>query len=264
MKIYSKIILLICVVCLTDAVFAQKTVEKPLNKWSKDNALEIINTSPWAKTYQSTNSLAAASQQQVARDQSQSVNSGGGGSGARSVARNLGAPPVVIRLHSALPVRQALIRLQQLAANYEKMDEKQKIQFDASAKSFLDCAVCQNYYVVTLTQFTDSSGQSIEEGIFQGMTLKDLQGNVWLVNDKGERRELVQFTPPKGRGDSAAFFFARKDDKGNVLLMPDSKDFKFEFKNEFLTSGNNRYAALVPRNFEFKVSKMMVGDKFEF
>ena len=144
------------------------------------------------------------------------------------------------------------------------MDEKQKGQFDASAKSFLDCAVCQNYYVLTFTQFTDSSGQFVEEGIFQGMTMKDLKGNVWLINEKGERRELAQFTPPKGRGDSATFFFARKDDKGNLLIMPDNKEFKIEFNNEFLTSGNNRYAGLVPRHFEFKVSKMMVGEKIEF
>lgn len=262
MKINKNILLFfICLYCLNSSVFAQKFVEKPFQRWSKDEAIKVLSSSSWAQTYQSTEGSSRADQLQVAREQRQTANSGG--SNPRSVARNFGPPPVVIRLHSALPVRQALVRMQQLSARYDKMDEKQKTEFDTSAKGFLDCAICQNYYVVTLTQAPDSSGQTIEEGIFQRMTLKDLKGNVYLLNEKGEQRELVQFTPPKGRGDSAVFFFARKGDKGTSFLTPQNKEVKFVFKNEFLTS-KNPYAGLVPLNFEFKVSKMMVGDNVAF
>lgn len=153
--------------------------------------------------------------------------------------------------------------MQQLNAGYDKMDEKQKVEFDAGAKGFLNCTICQTYYVVTLTQSPDSSGQTVEEGIFQRMTLKDLKGNVYLLNEKGEQRELAQFTPPKGRGDSAVFFFTRNDDKGASFLTPQNKEFKFVFKSDFLTT-KNPYAGLVPLNFEFKVSKMMVGENVAF
>jgi hypothetical protein len=51
------------------------------------------------------------------------------------------------------------------------MDEKQKTEFDASAKDFLNCKVCQSYYVVTLTQAPDSSGQTVEEGILRWFNL---------------------------------------------------------------------------------------------
>jgi hypothetical protein len=248
-------------ICLTITISAQKVSEKPFQKWSKDEALRVLSDSSWARTYQSTEGAAGAAAQQIGREQNQSVYSGG--SNPRSVARNFGPPPVVIRLHSALPIRQAMIRLQQLGAGYDKMDEKKKADFDAETKAFLGCGICQNYYVVTITQFPNATGPGVEEGIFQRMTLKDMKGNVWLENEKGEQRELVQFTPPKGRGDSAVFFFARKDDKGNPFLTSESKDFKFVFKNDFLTT-NNPYAGLVPRNFEFKVSKMMVGDNVEF
>jgi hypothetical protein len=247
--------------CLAGTVSAQKVSEKPFQKWSKDDAIKILSESSWARTYQSTEGASAAAAQQAGREQNQSVYSGG--SNPRSVARNFGPAPVVIRLHSALPIRQALIRMQQITTGYDKMDEKKKAEFDESSKGFLNCAICQNYYVVTITQFPNASGQGVEEGIFQRMSLKDLKGNVWLVNEKGEQRELVQFTPSKGGGDSAVFFFARKDDKGNPFLTPQSKDFKFVFKNEFLSS-NNPYAGLVPRNFEFKVSKMIIGDNVEF
>jgi len=262
MKLNRSIFLLfICLCFLTSAVLAQKTWEKPFQKWNKDDAIKVLGSSPWAQTYQSNERSSSAAAQQISREQSQGANSGG--SNPRSIARNFGPPPVVIRLHSALPIRQALVRLQQINAGYDKMDEKQKADFDAGTKGFLACAICQNYYVVTITQFTDSSGQSIEEGIFQRMALKDLKGNVWLVNEKGEQRELIQFTPPKIRGDSAVFFFSKKDDKGNLFLTPESKDFKLVFKNEFL-SVSNPYASLVPRNFEFKVSKMMMANNVEF
>lgn len=262
MKINRNLILSsICLFILAVSISAQKTWEKPMEKWSKDDALKVLSSSPWSQTYQSTSGSSFAAAQQVNREQSQTANSGG--SNPRSVARNFGPPPVVVRLHSAMPIRQAIVRLQQISANYDKLDEKKKAEFDAGTKVFLGCAICQNYYVVTLTQFTDSSGQFVEEGIFQTMTLKDFQGNIWLENEKGEKRELVQFTPPKGRGDSAVFFFARKDNKGDIFLTPEIKDFKLVFKNEFLETGN-RYAGLVPRKFEFKVSKMMVADSLLF
>jgi hypothetical protein len=262
MKLIKNILfLIICICCLTNAVSAQKTWEKPFDKWSKDDALKIVTSSPWAQTYQSPEGAASAAARQIGREQRDTVNSGG--NNPRSYARNFGPAPVVIRLHSALPVRQAIIRGRQIAAGYDKMDDKKKAEFNESSKGFLSCEICQNYYVVSLTQFPDPSGQSVEEGIFQRLTFENLKGNAWLINDKGEKRELVQFTPPKSRGDSAYFFFARKDDKSNLFLTPDSKEFKFVFNNEFLTV-SNPYAGLVPRNFEFKVSKMMLGDKVEF
>lgn len=262
MKLKNNLLIaFVCLNFLTGTLFAQKIAEKPFQKWSKEDAIKVLSESSWARTYQSTEGASGAAAQQIGREQNQSVNSGG--SNPRSVARNFGPPPVVMRLHSALPIRQAMIRMQQITAGYDKMDDTKKSGFDSETKTFLGCAICQNYYVITLTQFPNSSGQGVEEGIFERMTLKDMKGNVWLVNDKGQQRELVQFTPPKGRGDSAVFFFARKDESGNLFLTPENKDFKFVFKNDFLTSANP-YTGLVPRNFEFKVSKLMVGENLEF
>src|SRR4029453_11494098 len=108
-----------------------------------------------------------------------------------------------------------------------------KKEFDDSSKGFLECAICKNYYVVSMTTVPDSMSQSIEEAIFLGTTINDLKGNVFLENDKGEQRELVQITPPKGPRDSAYLFFARKDDKGDLLVTPNNKQFKLVFKDGF-------------------------------
>jgi hypothetical protein len=247
--------------CFAYPVFSQKFIEKPYTSWSKDDALKVLSDSPWSYQYQSTAGLAAVGRQQTARDQADNRL---GGSERGSSSRNLTTAPVVIRLHSGLPVRQAIVRLQQIQDGYDKMNDEQRAKFDESAKGFLYCALCQNYYIVTITKFKDTSaGFGIDDGIFQTMTLNDIKGKVWLVNDKGEKREVEQFTPPKGGGDSAVFFFKKTDEKGAPFLTPENKDFKFVFSNEFLDRGN-AYAPYVPRNFEFKVSKLIADNKVQF
>lgn len=246
---------------LASSVSAQKVAEKPFNTWSKGEAQKIVSESPWAKTYVSTESGALAEAQQINREQGQTANRGGGNPG--SVARNLGNLPVVIRLHSALVVRQATVRLQQIAGGYDKMSDSERAAFDAGRKGFLECAICKDYYVVTLTKYTDASGESVNDGIFQSITLAEIKGNVSLVNDKGETREVIQFTPAKGGGDSSIFFFKRNDENGKPLLTPESKELEFVFTNTFLQSAK-RYQGLVPRKFEFPVSKMVIDGSVIF
>jgi hypothetical protein len=169
-----------------------------------------------------------------------------------------------VRLQSGLPVRQALVRLQQIEAGYDKMNEEQRNKLDARTKEFLDCAVCQNYYVVTLTKFRKTSTEGVDDAMFQTLKLENLTGYIQLVNDKGERRELVHYIAPKRAGESAVLFFPKKDDKGNQLLSSQSKEFKLSFSNVFLQNRNNPYASLLPRSFDFKVSKMMIDNTFNF
>jgi hypothetical protein len=240
---------------------AQKDFEKPLNKWGKDESLKIVQDSAWAKPYQSTAGRSAAEAGTVAREQRQSVYSGG--SDPRSVSRDFGPPPVTLRLHSSEVLRKATVRLQQLDVGYDKMSEEDQAKFDASRKGFLECAICKDYYVITLTKAAFTKGGSVDEGVFQGMSLADLKGNVKLVNDKGEVRELVQFNAPKAAGDSAVFFFKRTDEAGNHLVTPETKEIKFVFENDFL-GPKNRFASMLPRFFDFRVSRMIVGDKVLF
>lgn len=260
MKLNRFLSLFVCIAGLSASVFTQKA-DKPYDTWSKEQAQKVLSDSSWAKTYQSSQSSGVgASMQNEARP---SLNVGGTGSNPRSVARSFGPAPVVVRLHSALPVRQALVRLQQISSGYDKASENQRTQFNSSVKSFLECPICKNYYVVTVTKFPEKLDSGIDEAIFQNMTLNDVKGKVFLVNDKGEKRELAQFTAPTRPGDSAVFFFARLDDKKNPLITAESKEVRLSFDNDFLTP-RNRYAYLIPRFFDFKVSKMMVGDTLEF
>lgn len=249
-----------CILVVGSTGLAQKVLEKEVDKWSKKDALEILNDSPWTRMHQSIQGAASASASEALRAQSDNRLAGAErGSSARTGA----PPPVLMRLYSGLPIRLALTRLNQIGSDYDKMNDENKAKFNADGKKMLDCAICQNYYVVTLMQVPNPSGQSVEEAIFQGMTTEQMKGNIWLKNDKGEIRELAQFIAPQKRGDSATFFFPRKNDKGEVLLTKDNSDLSFVFNANFLTA-NNRFAYLLPRQFDFKVSKITRGDVVVF
>ena len=252
----------VVVLCLFVAsAFAQKVPDKPLSQWGKEDSLKIINESAWAKTYQSTSGATGAAAGQVAREQGQSA--GRGGSDPRSVARDFGPPPIRVRLHSGLPLRQAMVRLQQLDAGYDKMNDVDKAAFDASKKGFIDCSICKDYYVVTITKDRDAGRSTVEEGVFQGMTFDDLKGHVRLEGDNGEFREIVQFNAPKGPNDMAVMYFKRTDAAGKALIDPQSKSFKLIFSSDF-RSTRNRFAYLIPNTLDFRVDRLVMGEKLMF
>lgn len=253
----------ICILTLsllvTSPVLGQKFLQKPYTEWSKEEAKKVISDFPWASEYQSERGLdvAAIAKQQREQADTRLTGSERGNQGVNSLPI-----PIVIRLHSALPVRQAMVRLQQLEIGYDKMKPEDKAKFDASRAGFLECKICKDYYVVTLTKYKDAS-TTVNDGIFQSLKLADVKGKIWLENDKGERREITEFTPPKNETDSAIFFFKRTNDAGVPLFGPSDKLIKFMFSNE-LRDDKNSYSYLIPRLFEFKAAKMVIDGKLEF
>ena len=254
----SSFLLLVIILSITLTISAQKNLDKPYQKWSKNEAMKVLSDSPWSQIYQSRESVAAASREQDQRAQADTLRSPTLGSSSRF----LGTTPVLIRLHSALPVRQAIVRLQQIDSGYDKMDEKKQAEFDEKTKSFLACAICQNYYVVTMVKVVGNT-QSVSEGIFQNFTLEQLKNNIWLLNEKGERRNLIQFNAPKSSTDTTVFYFPRQGEKGDPFLTSDSKKFELVINSEIFTT-RREYATLLPRSFEFNVTKLMVDKNILF
>src|SRR5688500_14947829 len=125
--------LVVCICALT--VAGQKDYDRPLSKWGQEESLKIVTDSAWAKPYQSTSGRAGAEAGSVAREQRQSVYSGG--SDPRSVSRDFGPPPVNVRLQSTEVLHKATVRLQQLDVGYDKMSEPDRANFDARRKNFL-------------------------------------------------------------------------------------------------------------------------------
>ena len=161
-----------------------------------------------------------------------------------------------LRLRSALPVRQALVRLKTLETNIEKMTGEQRAAFEKQTKGLLECPACAANYVVTLSSKSKNSpGADAVFATFKGGRLADLQRYIYIANERGERRSLVYFVPPKAPGEEAVFFFPRADEKGAPLLTTESK--------ELLINLTDKQANAIT-SFKIDVSKLVMNGKVEF
>lgn len=219
---------------------------KPFQQWTTQEAEAMLIDSPWAQTvYSIAGSTGGASS-------AMDTSTGGRlGTGTDSDIR------LTIRLRSALPLRQALARLRQIKAKYEKMNDKDRSGIDAQNKPLLDCAPCDDYYIIAL-----SPGPSSSKGIpikFQTMSLDQAKLSVTLKDEKGESRELVNFVPPKKVGQEALFFFSRFDSKGAPLITPASHKVVVWFDPTVFGATANGTT-----RFEFDVAKMVANGQVVF
>lgn len=198
---------------ITAPTYSQKAWEKkPYDQWSRSEVFTILMDSPWA---------------QVRDEKFDSTEYSS-----------------VIRLRSALPIRQALVRQKQIFLNYHKFTAADKARFDSEVKEFLECPDCAKYYIVTLNT------HAIRPLI--NLSLDDLKAYIYLANDKGERRQLVHFIPPKTEDAAAMFVFQRFDDQGKPLITKDNKSFFFKIEDKLLERKT------VPlKRFTFEVSRMI-------
>jgi hypothetical protein len=226
-------------VVLAGAAYARQDgwIRKSFSQWTKDDIIKISSDSPWAQVRQAeqgTNNYTPADY----------------------------LPAVTIRLRSALPIRQALVRLKQIEAKYDKMDEKKRAEFDAKTEGTLRCPACADNYVVSVGP--PVSQREVKSGIpsLKNAIFAQLEKRVYLANERGERRELVHFVAPKHDDDEATFFFSRFDANGNPLLTPEIKKLLFMFEAKNIRTGFS--PGSLPERFEFDVSRMIVDGKVEF
>jgi hypothetical protein len=229
--------------------------KKPFQKWSKSEAEAVLNDSPWARKQELR--IKFDKETQAAAGSYSGVSSS---TAAQSQTEVTSQPPVdfifTARLRSALPMRQALVRLKALETNVEKMTNQQAVAFETQMKGLLECPACAANYVVTLSSKSKNSpGADAVYTTFKGGRLADLQRYVYIANERGERRPLVHFVPPKAPGDEAVFFFPRTDAKGAPLLTVDNKELLINLTNNQANSITN---------FRIDVTKLVLDGKVEF
>lgn len=228
----------ICLLMAPGLATAQDVwVQKPFQQWTKDDIIKVAGDSPWAHVKEITPPI-----------------------GEWTPTAYL--PAVTVRLRSALPIRQALVRLKQLEAKYDKMGEKERAEFDSKTRGLLECPACAENYVISLGP--PISKRQMKSGIrsLKNAVLSQLEKRVYLVNDRGERRELIHFVAPKHDEDEAMFFFPRLDANGNPLLTSGSQKLVFIFEAQNLRAGYGLDS--IPERFEFNVTKMILNGRVEF
>jgi len=237
-------------------IYAQNELpDKPYQHWSKGEAEKILNNSPWAK--QQEVRIKFDKETQSAAGSYSGVSSAAAAQSKTEVTSQVPADFVfTLRLRSAVPVRQAVVRLKQLETNIEKMDPKDRVAFEAQINGLLDCPACANNYVISLSSKSKSNpGADAIYTTFKGGRLADLERYIFIANERGDRRQLIHFVAPKAPGDEAIFFFPRLDEKGAPLLTLDSKEL-------LINLANNQADSIT--NFKIDVTKLRLNGKIEF
>jgi hypothetical protein len=236
--IHRIILMAACLLLFPSPANAQDPwTQKPFRQWTKDDIIKIAGDSPWAHLKEATPAIG-------------------------DWVPTSYLPAVTIRLRSALPIRQALVRLKQLEAKYDKMGEKERAAFDLKARGLLECPACSENYVISLGPPISKREMKSGMGPLKHAILSQLEKRVYLMNELGERRELVHFVAPKHDEDEAMFFFPRLDENGKPLLSPENKKLIFIFEAKNIRTGYGLDS--VPERFEFNVAKMIVDGRVEF
>ena len=254
LRIGTMLVFGVCIAAI--AAYAQSVwTGKPFTQWSRSDAESVLNDSPWS-SHQEVR-MQFEKEKQTAAGSYSGVSAASAAGSQVEVTSDLPVDFVfTLRLRSALPVRQALVRLKQLEADSKKLNQKDAETFDAQIKGLLECPACAGNYVVTLSSKSrNRPGADAVYGTFKGGRLSDLQRFVFIANDRGERRQLVHFVAPRAPGDDAIFFFPRLDEKGAPLLTPKSKDLLINLSDKQVNSVSN---------FKIDVSKLVLNGKVEF
>lgn len=253
----TSVILLFALTMLVAVVCAQEVwTAKPFSQWSKKEAEGVLSNSPWAGKQE----LRIQFDKHTQRAAGVPIPWGKDRPSDDTHVEVSTDIPIdfvfTLRLRSALPVRQAIVRMKQLETDLEKLNQKDLAAFDAQIKGLLECPACVGNYVVTLSsKSSNSPGADAVYTTFKGGRLADLQRFIYIANERGEQRALVHFVAPKAPGDEAIFFFPRLDDKGAPLLTPENKDLLINLTDKQVNS---------VANFKIDVAKLVMNGKVEF
>lgn len=220
----------VCMAAATARAQGQQPWSKPSEEWTREDAQQVLAKSPWARSQtikvqqRRSGRIAGAPNPIVGGNQAPMQTE------ANTATSGGAQAPVdytfTLRLRSALPVRRALARLMQLDS--AKLGEKDRAAHEKRIKGTLDCPACADNYVVTLSSRSEESqGSDPVYAAFAGARLEDIKRFIYLANDRGDRRALVHFVPPRSPGEEAVFFFPRLDERGEPLLTAASKKLIF-------------------------------------
>jgi hypothetical protein len=227
---------------------AQK-YDKKWTEWSKKEAQDILEKSPWAQTQNDTD----------ASEQMYSPTSAPGVNGARTTSNDdtrltQGATNQAtnvkyhVRFFSARPIREALIRLMELG-------QSTKPTADAITRMH-NFAEVKSEGSIIVTVLIEGSDQRSVNPVMQALNssvVGTLKNTCYLQRADGKQLFLEEYFPPGKDGFGARFIFLR---------MPDEKPFIDANSKEV------RFFAQVNSNIKidrrFKIADMMYQGELEY
>jgi len=215
--------------------------KKDYHQWSEGDCKKLLENSPWAQKY----TMATAVMEHIKER-----------TGSAGNDMNRESTPTIeynVQFRSALPIRQAVARLAEIKQKYDQMKPEQKKAIDQQTDRFLN-GNYQGRIVLYVAYAANVRADDANLAIYwQKQTTDILKNSVFLINQRGDRVPLIEYTVNGGAAREFQFDFPRQQGERPVIL-PDDKTVKLEFVHPAV--GNTSETRVV---ITFNPAKMLVA-----
>jgi hypothetical protein len=177
--------------------------EPQVQKWPASKAVEMLNSSPWARNETFTQVISGV---------------GSGVSGEKEIFDTF-----YVRFLSARPVREAFARIQQIQYGYDLLSAEDRQRFDQLILPELDLDVSRWIVVAVTFRSNDPNEESAARRFFQKETAETLRSKAFLSTDRFPQVPIVAYFPPREEAVGAKFIFPRIIDGVPVASKTDRK-----------------------------------------
>ena len=214
----SFLAVLTLLLAVISATAQEKT--KAWSEWSKKEAEKILNDSPWAQTQTDTDTsqmfYSPTSDPRMTGVRTTSTTDSVASQGATNQSVEL---KFYVRFFSARPIRQALVRLMEIA---NKPTPEQAVRLT----SFAEMESLSSIIVVVKFESSDQRTGGAAMQAFNSANTGALKNNTYLERSDGKRLFLEEYVPPGKDGFGARFIFLRELD-GQPFITKDTAGVRF-------------------------------------
>lgn len=234
-------VMLLALAVMATAAEAQFWAKKAYGEWSRQDCGKMLNDSPWAQSRTLGRVFIQRLEEEAevpGRDQTPQIT-------------------YTVRLLSAPPIRQAMVRLAQLNPEYAKLTPEQKAELDARHKKMMSDTFADRVVVQILFSTTALAYRSELASRWQAQAEEVLKQEMYLITARGRFPPARVFVGA-GAGGEIQLIFPRMVG-GRPVIEAGDKNVALEFQHPTVgvLTGERMYV-------EFKVKNMVVNNALLF
>jgi hypothetical protein len=163
-----------------------------------------------------------------------------------------------VQLRSALPIRQAMVRLEQIGLKYDQLSAEDQRAFDERAKQFLSAEFADRIVIYVLYSANTPTHRIDLHNFWHSSNSKIIQNDMQLFGGRGLSAYPIRFSHSSSEGDAFQVVFPREQAE-KPLIEPQDKELKLRFLHPKLLDLPSDRAFVA-----FKVQDMVFNGKLTF
>jgi hypothetical protein len=191
--------------------------KKDWKQWSKDDVRRMLEDSPWSRKFSVGQSIV-----------SKALPSESGAARRGAAGDNKEEIDYYFQLRSALPVREALVREEEIRKKYDRMTVEEKKSFDANAEVTLGKQYEADILVHAIYKSNIPTFERALAVYWQSIPENTIPLDVFIITPRGDHVGPVRFISPKSGTLEFDLVFPRMFN-GEPTIREGDKEFTLEF-----------------------------------